>query len=80
VLPNFPGSPKDAIYAVYPCREFMPAKVNAFIDFYANILEKDLNPAKNLKAVDSGKTAAVKGQDTDANSLKSVKRKQPNAA
>ena len=41
VLPQYAGSSKNAIYAVYPCREFMPAKVNAFIDFYAEIFEKD---------------------------------------
>lgn len=33
VLPQYQGSSKVAIYAVYPCREFMPAKVNAFIEF-----------------------------------------------
>lgn len=33
VLLQYKGSSKVAIHAVYPCREFMPAKVNAFIDF-----------------------------------------------
>ena len=33
VLPQYRGSSKVAIHAVYPCREFMPAKVTAFIDF-----------------------------------------------
>ena len=41
VLPEYTGSSKNAIYAVYPCREFMPAKVNAFIDFFADLYEKD---------------------------------------
>jgi DNA-binding transcriptional LysR family regulator len=33
VLPQYRGSSKVAVYAVYPCREFMPAKVNAFIEY-----------------------------------------------
>ena len=33
VLPEYRGSAAVAIYAVYPCREFMPAKVNVFIEF-----------------------------------------------
>jgi DNA-binding transcriptional LysR family regulator len=36
VLPQFRGSSKLAIYAVYPSRDFMPAKVNAFIEFLSN--------------------------------------------
>lgn len=35
VLPKFRGSSNMAIYAVYPCRDFMPAKVNVFIEFLA---------------------------------------------
>lgn len=41
VLPEYHGSSKNAIHAVYPCREFMPAKVNAFIEFFAELYEKD---------------------------------------
>ena len=37
VLPQYRGSSNVAIYAVYPCREFMPAKVNACIDFLAEL-------------------------------------------
>jgi DNA-binding transcriptional LysR family regulator len=33
VLPQYRGSSNVAIYAVYPCRDFMPTKVNVFIDF-----------------------------------------------
>ena len=33
VLPDYGGPSGYGIYAVYPCREFMPAKVNAFIEF-----------------------------------------------
>jgi DNA-binding transcriptional LysR family regulator len=35
VLPQYRGSSNVAIYAVYPCREFMPAKVTALIEFLA---------------------------------------------
>jgi DNA-binding transcriptional LysR family regulator len=36
VLPQYRGSSNVAIYAVYPSRDFMPAKVNVFIDFLAD--------------------------------------------
>lgn len=35
VLPEWHATSNLAIYAVYPSRDFMPAKVNAFIDFLA---------------------------------------------
>lgn len=35
VLPQYRGSPNMAIYAVYPSRDFMPAKVSVFIDMLA---------------------------------------------
>jgi hypothetical protein len=31
------GSSNVAVYAVYPCREFMPAKVNVFIEYLAEL-------------------------------------------
>jgi len=37
VLPEYRGSSHMAIYAVYPCREFMPAKANVFIEFLAEL-------------------------------------------
>lgn len=37
VLPQYRGSSNMAIYAVYPCREFMPAKVNVLIEFLAEL-------------------------------------------
>lgn len=33
VLPKYRGSSAVGIFAVYPCREFMPNKVNVFIEF-----------------------------------------------
>ncbi|MEL6373681.1 MAG: LysR family transcriptional regulator [Pseudomonadota bacterium] len=37
VLPAYQGTGASQIYAVYPCRDFMPAKVNAFIDFLSEL-------------------------------------------
>jgi DNA-binding transcriptional LysR family regulator len=37
VLPQYRGSSKVAIHAVFPCREFMPAKVNVLIEFLASL-------------------------------------------
>lgn len=41
LLPEYGEAPGVAIYAVYPCREFVPAKQRVFLDFleqvYANI-------------------------------------------
>jgi len=51
VLPQYRGSSNLAIYAVYPCREFMPAKVNVLIEFLAELYgpepywDKDMDPA-----------------------------------
>lgn len=41
VLPDYAGTSKNAIYAVYSCREFMPSKVNAFIEFLAELYAGD---------------------------------------
>lgn len=37
VLPDYTGSDTVAIHAVYPCRDFMPEKVNVFIEFLSDI-------------------------------------------
>jgi DNA-binding transcriptional LysR family regulator len=37
VLPQYSGSTNVSLYAVYPCRDFMPAKVSVFIDFLAEL-------------------------------------------
>lgn len=33
ILPDYREASRSGIYAVYPCREFMPRRVNAFIEF-----------------------------------------------
>ena len=65
ILPEYSGSSKNAIYAVYPCREFMPAKVNAFIEFFAELFEKDSGwnkPHKTPAKVNVVKPAAPSGK------------------
>jgi DNA-binding transcriptional LysR family regulator len=37
VMPDYRGSSNLAIHAVYPSRDYMPEKVNVFIDFLANL-------------------------------------------
>ena len=37
VLPQYRGSDNVAIYAVYPCRDFMPTKVNAMIEYLSDL-------------------------------------------
>jgi DNA-binding transcriptional LysR family regulator len=37
VLPQYRGASSVAVYAVYPCREFMPAKVHVFIEFLSGL-------------------------------------------
>lgn len=37
VLPEYRGMSTDAIYAVYPSRDFMPSKVNVFIEFLTDL-------------------------------------------
>ena len=41
VLPQYRGSSNVAIYAVYPCRDFMPEKVNVFIEYLAALYGTD---------------------------------------
>ena len=41
VLPEYRGSSNVAIYAVYPCRDFMPEKVNVFIEYLAALYGPD---------------------------------------
>lgn len=41
VLPEYRGTTNMAIYAVYPCRDYLPEKVNVFIDFLAELFVND---------------------------------------
>ena len=55
VLPQYRGADTVAIYAVYPCRDFMPTKVNALIEFLADLYGSE--PYWD-KAYDGGRAAA----------------------
>jgi DNA-binding transcriptional LysR family regulator len=60
ILPEYTGSAKNAIYAVYPCREFMPAKVTVFIDFLAEVYGAQASwdkPAAGLKTASAAAAA-----------------------
>jgi DNA-binding transcriptional LysR family regulator len=37
VLPDYEGSSAVGLYAVYPARQFLPAKIRAFIDFLVEL-------------------------------------------
>lgn len=41
VLPQYKGADTVAIYAVYPCRDFMPTKVNALIEYLSELYGAD---------------------------------------
>lgn len=41
VLPEYRGADTLGVYAVYPCREFMPEKVNVFIEHLAEVFGND---------------------------------------
>jgi DNA-binding transcriptional LysR family regulator len=59
VLTAYRGSPQLAIYAVYPSRDFMPAKVNAFIEFMAR--SSGAEPARKLDGTADGARATNTG-------------------
>ncbi|MDH3579002.1 MAG: LysR family transcriptional regulator [Hyphomicrobiales bacterium] len=35
IMPEYQQSPRVAIYAVYPCRQYVPAKLRVFVDYLA---------------------------------------------
>ncbi|MGE0613903.1 MAG: substrate binding domain-containing protein, partial [Hyphomicrobiales bacterium] len=37
ILPEYHESPRVAVYAVYPCRQYVPAKLRVFVDFLAGL-------------------------------------------
>jgi DNA-binding transcriptional LysR family regulator len=53
VLPQYRGMSSDAIYAVYPSRDFMPSKVNVFIEFLSDVygLEPYWNEGIDLASI-----------------------------
>lgn len=41
ILPQYRGTSNLAIHAVYPCRDYMPEKVNVFIDFLSSLFANE---------------------------------------
>ena len=66
ILPDFRGSSTLAIHAVYPSRDFMPAKVNVFIEHLAEVYgtepywERDLDLFVNPPEMPKGNRPAPK--------------------
>jgi DNA-binding transcriptional LysR family regulator len=52
VLPQYRGADSVAIYAVYPCREFMPTKVNALIEFLGEVFSSETSWPKSAALPD----------------------------
>jgi DNA-binding transcriptional LysR family regulator len=75
LLPEYRGSSALGIYAVYPCREFMPAKVNVFIEFLSELFGNEPYWEKGLDL-----TAKPNGHDRShaASSTASRGRKRGN--
>ena len=62
ILPQYRGSTNMAIYAVYPCRDYLPEKVNVFIDFLAGLFATEQwskDTAAPAKVEPKGKTGKV---------------------
>jgi DNA-binding transcriptional LysR family regulator len=74
VLPQYRGSSNVAIYAVYPCREFMPAKVNVLIEFLVELYgpEPYWDKGMDLDSLGFGKTPAKAKGRSAAKGPKSV--------
>lgn len=63
VLPEYHGPSAFGIFAVFPCREFMPAKVNAFTEFLSELYGSNPYWNKNLKlAPDAAKREKSSGK------------------
>ena len=56
ILPEYRGVSSDAIWAVYPSRDFMPSKVNVFIDFLSEIYGLEPYWNKDIELDDIGLT------------------------
>lgn len=72
LMPEYTGSSNLSIYAVYPCREFMPAKVNVFIEFLNEIYGASPHWNKDVPGTDgttrhgpSGGSSAPQGKGVE---------------
>lgn len=62
VLPKYRGSSSVGIFAVYPCREFMPNKVNVFIEYLAELYGRELYWEKDKLAAKSANGFSAKSE------------------
>lgn len=77
VMPEYTGSSHFAVHAVYPCREFLPAKVHVFIDYLSELYGPDPYWNKGLKkSVKEGGNSSRKKKSDDRTS----RRKPPSSA
>lgn len=60
ILPQYQGTPKAGIFAMYPRHEYLPAKIRVFIDFFTKLYgthpywETGLNPQPSRLPVQNG--------------------------
>ena len=52
VLPQYQESPRVAVYAVYPCRQYVPAKLRVFVDFLSAMFGPEPYWDRGLKLSD----------------------------
>lgn len=78
VMTDFTGSANFAVHAVYPCREFLPAKVHAFIDFLTELYGPA--PYWNKAVKISGGGADNSGNRKKKNSKRTPDRKSSSTA
>jgi DNA-binding transcriptional LysR family regulator len=77
VLPEFTGSSHFAVHAVYPCREFLPAKVHALIDYLTELYGPTPYWKKDLKLSNDDPDTKGNGKKKSAARTTTTKRKKP---
>ncbi len=73
VLPQYRGSSNVAIYAVYPCREFVPSRVSVFIEFLADIFGAEPYWDRDLDAAAEQPSTKVAGSRHSARQTASAR-------
>jgi DNA-binding transcriptional LysR family regulator len=87
VLPEWRGVSSDAIWAVYPSRDFMPSKVNVFIDYLTELYglqpywskDFDINEPLKIRPAKSQLSLCKKAEKSKANS-RTPSEKKPRGA
>ncbi|MFM1816795.1 MAG: hypothetical protein RLZ98_3490 [Pseudomonadota bacterium] len=78
VLPQYRGSSNVAIYAVYPCREFLPEKVNVFIEYLGQLYGMDpyWNAGMDIATLAAANDTSPKEKKAKAGDVPSAKRRK----